>query len=152
MTHTLALARCLGLFALVGAIVSCRGASEPTHYFFAEHFDRGEFTLEGGASTPRPARLDDFTLRSETRRALATPLPSAVSFELLVPQNSMLRFAIAASPMGHPTLLVPVDFAVLIDSGDAQEQIFTGTIRRSQPDQWFPQQVDLSRWRGRTSA
>ena len=149
MTHTLALARCLGLFALVGAIVSCRGASEPTHYFFAEHFDRGEFTLEGGASTPRPARSDVFTLRSETRRALATPLPSAVSFELLVPQNSMLRFAIAASPMGHPTLLVPVDFAVLIDSGDAQEQIFTGTIRRSQPDQWFPQQVDLSRWRGR---
>ncbi len=61
----------------------------------------------------------------------------------------MLRFAIAVSPMGQPTLLVPVDFGVVVDSGDAQEQIFTDTIRRSQPNQWFPQQVDLSRWTGK---
>ena len=150
MTDTLALARWLGLFALVGAIASCRGASEPARYFFAEHFDQGEIALEGGeASAPRPPRWDVFTLRTETRRALATPLPSVVSFQLRVPQNSTLRFAIAASTMGQPTLLVPVRFGVVVDSGDGQEQIFTDTIRRSQPNQWFPQKVDLSRWTGK---
>ena len=51
--------------------------------------------------------------------------------------------------MGQATLLVPVDFTVFVDSGDAQEQIFAGTIRRSEPNRWFPQQVGLSRWRGK---
>ena len=108
MTYALVLARCLGFCALVGAIASCRGASEPAHYFFAEHLDQSDMALDGGeASARRTARLDVFTLRDETRRAVATPLPSAVSFELLVPRDPMLRFAIAASRMGQATLLVP---------------------------------------------
>ena len=37
-----------------------------------------------------------------------------------------------------------------MDDGDGEERLFSETLRRSQPNQWLPRDVDLSRFAGKT--
>jgi len=138
------------VFFLV-ALTGCRGASAPAPYFFLDHLEDAELTLEDAGKNVSEWEVSDvFTFRSETRRALAAPFAARVSFEIQVPPNAALRFAYGASTLGRPDLLTATDFLVLVDEGDGEEQVFSETLRRSQPNHWLPRDVDLSRFAGKT--
>ena len=139
---------------MVGVLAGISGCERPsprndTGFFFVDHLDRAETSRGGAKIEPLSRRLwDRFTFGYETRRALAPPLPSRITFEVQVPTDPVLRFAIAASTMGRPTLLAPVEFRLLVDSGNNKELVFTETVRRSQPNRWFTREADLSPWAG----
>lgn len=118
-------------------------------YFFVDHAQHADVSRGSGA---QPQKLwDHFTFGYTTRRALTPGLPSRIGFELRVPPDPVLRFATAASTMGRSTLLAPVEFRLLVDSGGREKLVFTATVRRSQPNQWTTHEVDLSPWAGSTA-
>lgn len=139
---------------MVGLLAGTAGCERPSpendaSFFFVDHAHRGEISLDSAKTGAFPTKLWGlFTLRGETRRALTQPLPSRVTFQLQVPTDAVLGFAIAASTMGRPTLLAPVEFRLLVDSGDSEELVFADTVRRSQPNRWFARAVDLTPWAG----
>jgi arylsulfatase len=103
-----------------------------------------------------PIRLSDRTsgdvaapveLTDETRRAFTLGLGSRVEFELNLPENPILSFAIGASSRDRPTLLLPVVFRVLVDG----TEVFQEEVRRSQGEKWFPRVVDLGSRGGKTA-
>ena len=78
------------------------------------------------------------------------PMPSALSFEVDVPVDPVLRFAIAVSTVGQPGMPVPVEFRVRVDDGSSapgeEELVFDGVVRRREPNVWLDQEVDLTAW------
>ena len=145
------LAKFASLVFLLVALTSCRGASAPTPYFFLDHLEDAELTLEEAGKNVSAWKLSDvFTFRSETRRALAVPFAARVSFEIRVPPNAALRFAYGASTLGRPNLLTAADFVVLVDEGDGEQRVFSEMLPRSEPNHWLPRDVDLSRFAGKT--
>ena len=141
---------------MVGVLAGISGCERDspgndTTFFFVDHVDRAETSGSEANIEPLSRKLwDRFTFGYETRRALTPPLPSRITFELPLPTDPILRFALAASTMGRPTLLAPVEFRLLVDSGNNKELVFTETVRRSQPNRWFTREVDLSLWAGST--
>ena len=129
--------------AVLVALAGCRAAPEAEPYFFVDHVAEAELSTEG-------IRAETVTLRTETRRALTTPLVSRVSYTVDVPENPAFRFAIGAATGELSSLLVPIGYRIAVDFGDATESVFETTLRRAQADRWFPHEVDLSRWAGRS--
>jgi len=139
------------LLAALAAVAGCEGASprNDASYFFVDHTDGVEVSLTRARPDSRSRKLwDRFTFHYETRRALAPPLPSRLTFDVNVPPGAELQFALAASTMGGPTLLAPVEFRVVVDAGNGEEIIFMETVRRSRPNRWYRREVDLSPWTG----
>lgn len=133
---------------LAATTVCCREATETVPLFFVDRLEQAEIIGERVDDANVEGLWGAVTFRGETRRALTVPFPSRVSFEVTVPPNAVLRFAIGASTMEQPTLLVPLQFGVAVDAGDGEERVFTEKLRRSQPNRWLPREVDLSHWAG----
>ena len=89
------------------------------------------------------------TLRGETRFSLVPPIPSRLSFAVDVPDDAVLRFAIAAATLVDPRFRSPVEFELTIRSEDRQETLFRERLERSQRNRWFDREVDLGPWAGR---
>ena len=89
------------------------------------------------------------TLRDETRLSLMPPSSSRLSFAVDVPDNAVLRFAIAAATLTNPRFRSPVEFELTIRSEDRQETLFRERLERSQRNRWFDRDVDLGPWAGR---
>lgn len=140
------------IFVVLAGASSCgKSASDEAAVFLVEQVRLADTSLEGENGKPfRGKPWGFFTLGGETRRALAPPFPSQVSFELKVPQDPVLRFAIAASTMGRATLSAPVEFRLFVDAGAGRELLLDETVRRAEPNRWLPREVDLSRWTGST--
>lgn len=136
------------LSALVLAVlnVGCRPSTEPSPSFLVDHLEQAHIEVGRDAGLQAGVLSDVITFRGETRRAMPVPFPSRITFDVTLPPNAVLRFAVGASTMEQPTLLVPIEFRVTIDAGDGEERVFAETVRRSQPNRWFPREVDLSRW------
>ena len=86
-------------------------------------------------------------LANETRKALTIDLASSPAFNVDLPDEPILSFAIGASSRDRPTLLLPVVFRVLVDG----TQVFREELRRSQGGEWFPRVADLRPWGGKTA-
>jgi arylsulfatase A-like enzyme len=137
------------LVTLAFGMLGCQLASqeEDSAFFFVDNAHRAKISIDGRVIRNFPRKLrETFTLTGVTRRALAPPLSVRVSFDLEVPPEPVLRFAIGASTMDNPTLLAPVEFLVLVDAEGSETVVFSETVRRSKPNQWFPREVDLSPW------
>ena len=99
--------------------------------------------LQGDISTA-------ITIADETRRALAPPSPSRLTFAVDLPPNPVLRFAIAAATLGgRPTQRSLLEFRIFADVGRGEELCFSRTIERPKRNRWLDHQVDLGQWSGR---
>lgn len=91
-----------------------------------------------------------FTLRDETRIALAPLLPSELRFEVRVPPQAVLRFGMAVLAPNLETIPTRVGFRVHVDTGSERTTVFREEIRRYQPNVWMDKEVALAGWAGRT--
>jgi arylsulfatase A-like enzyme len=89
------------------------------------------------------------TMSGETRRALTPPLPSRLSFDIRVPPDPTLRFAIGSKILGDAVVWPAVDFILSIDTGRDEQVLFEESVRRARPNQWFDREVDLKPWSGK---
>jgi arylsulfatase A-like enzyme len=64
-----------------------------------------------------------------------------------IPPDPVLRFSIAASPLGDDVLSVPVEFILHVDS-EMGGEVFSETVRGSRGDRWLDREADLSAWSG----
>jgi arylsulfatase A-like enzyme len=99
---------------------------------------------EGGRFTS-PVTLDD-----ETRLALKPSLPGRFSFELSVPSEPVLRFAIGVAPAASEGTWPPVEFQVLVAVDGESELVFTESLDHAQAGQWLDREIGLSRWSRRS--
>jgi len=138
------------LACLVGALTGCRDTTAPAPYFFLDHLANAEVPRDAAGTNAAAWELSNvFTFRSETRRALAVPFATRVSFEIRIPPNAALRFAYGASTLDRPNLLAAAEFRLLVDDGAGEQRVFTETLPRSDPNHWLPRDVDLSRFAGK---
>jgi hypothetical protein len=139
-------------FVLVGLLGCGQEADTPyLPYDFVDHIDSARAELnEHRFRSFRPyGRLSSqVTLGLETRKALVPPIPSAFGFDVDVPADPVLRFAIAVSTLGQPNLPVPVAFRVRVEDGEDTSLVFDGAVRRRKPNVWLDQEVDLTPWSG----
>ncbi|MEE9263173.1 MAG: sulfatase [Vicinamibacteria bacterium] len=89
------------------------------------------------------------TMAGETQLSLTPPLPSQLTYEVQIPPNPVLRFAIGAMPLGDDTLNVPVDFLLRVNSEAGEEICFSETVRGSRGDRWLDREADLTPWSGK---
>ncbi len=148
----------LVLSILFGALAlgSCRPKpATPTSYSFAREidealaeFDAVEFRSfrKDGSLTGRVS-MDDF----ESRLSLIPPVPSRLTYEVSIPDEPHLDLGFGVSSFDGELLPAPIDFRLLIDSGDGEETVFQESVRRRFANRWFEPEIDLSRWAGKTA-
>lgn len=134
--------------AVAAAGAGCEPAPQPASHFLIDHVEHADIDGEWTGDADPSEIWDEVTLRGETRRALTPPLASRLSFDATIPSNGVLKFAIGASTRQRPTLLVPIEFGVLVGLEGDEKRVFSKRVLRSQPNRWFVQRVDLSRFAG----
>ena len=149
--------------ALTMALLDCGGGSSPVDtvvpFYFDEHIQQSEAQydeVQFRSFRPSGELTGTVTLSggvggssADTRRSLTPPVPSRFTFEVLVPDNALLQFAIGVLNFGSSTLPASVEFLVRVADGTEEETCFDEMVRRFQPDEWVDQEVDLSRWSGK---
>jgi len=139
--------------AFISAFGCSSGSSERNRpFYFIEHLGKAEGTFDRNQfrSVRRGARLSlPVTLNAETRLSLAPPLPSRLAFDVRIPSNPLLQFAIAVKPLADSKFWPPVEFRVLVETEGEEETLFAEALNRKQRLRWFDREVDVSRWEGR---
>ncbi len=136
---------CAAAIALVyGSGCEERAPARPSRYFLVDHAE------DVGRELPRRKGTQlstSITMADETRRSLVPPIPSRLAFDVEVPVDPVLRFAIGVFPFDEPDLAAAVEFNLYLDAGNGEEEVFAGAVR-ARPNLWFDREVDLSRWQG----
>ena len=136
---------------MLASLFGCSPPSPRNHqaFYFVDHLDTAEaiFDLIQFRSVRKDGLLySPVTMSDETQLSLTPPLPSKLTFTVLVPRDPELRFSIGATRIGEASLPAPVVFRLHIDAGDTPELCFSETIARSRAQVWNYRKVDLSRW------
>ena len=140
--------------ALVSAVIFGCTQTPRDHFrpvFFVARADQAETAFDEAQF--RSFRKDgslsaSITLDGDTRQALIPPLPARIAFDVDVPSEPLLRFAIGASTMGAPVLGAAVEFRLTVSTGGEPETVFIDTVKRATPNEWLEREADLSRWAG----
>ena len=144
-------------FAWVGVLLwaACERSPSPqsSAIFLAERLDDADKGAE--AASLSEFRSMPWTLDNETRLSVVTPLASRVSYSVSLPDDPVLKFAIALFPLGNPEsttwdTLRTAEFRVDVESGGARETVFTAPVRRHEAGKWIDYTLDLGRFAGRT--
>jgi arylsulfatase A-like enzyme len=154
MAHTVARVVSILLApAYIAAFGCSSGSSERNRpIYLIDHLEHAEgtFNQKQFLSFRKNASLSlSITFDGETRLSLAPPLPSRFAFDVRIPSNPVLRFAIAMSPLGDSKVWPPVEFRVLADTEGEEEPLFTETLNRTQARRWLDREIDLAPWEGR---
>lgn len=144
--------RLAGFAALV--FVSCRVAPPPS-FSFAREVDRAkaEFDKVQFRSFRKDGRLTAQVSmdKVESRLSLVPPVPSRLTYEVSIPEEPRLDLSFGVSNFDAEPLPAPIEFRLLIDSGDGEEVVFGETVRRRFANRWFEPTIDLSRWAGKSA-
>ena len=130
----------------------CGSQPPSSPVFLIDHVDESQATYNRKQfrSVREDTRLSlSLNLADETRRTIAPPLPSRLSFEEQIPAEGVLRFAIALNPLGDSKFWPPVEFRVLAETDGQTETLFAETLNRTQAGSWLDREVDLAKWEGR---
>ncbi len=130
---------------LLGSSCGEREPPSPSRYFFVDHTENVGRELSLRRSTQLSTSI---TMADETRRSLVPPIPSRLEFDVEVPVDPVLRFAIGVFTFGEPGLAAAVEFNLQLDAGGNQEEVFAGVVGRARPNLWLDHEVELSRWQG----
>ena len=141
--------RSVACAAVVAFLSGCdRGEfapAEPSRYFFVDH---AEDAVRELPLRQRTQLSTSITMADETRRSLVPPTPSRLTFDVDVPVDAMLRFAIGVFTFDAPGLAAAVEFNLYVDAGSGEAEVFAGVVGRARPNLWFDREVDLLRWQG----
>ena len=120
-------------------------------FFFTDHVGRAEadYDRDRFLSVRKDGLLSaPITLQAETRISLTPPLPSRLSFTVQLPQQPILRYAIAVKTLGDPDDWAAVEFRLSVTGGAEMRTVFVEGVDRSRPNRWMDRQVDLAPWSG----
>ena len=106
-------------------------------------YDRREL----GALREQPHSWAPVTLSDETRRGFAATLNPGLSLTVNVPSQPSLRLAIAVATLDNEHWS-PMQFRILLDTGEKQSVVFTETVARRDRNRWLPREIDLGPWAG----
>jgi arylsulfatase A-like enzyme len=141
--------RLAGCAALVFA--SCQAAPPPS-FFFARQADEAEaeFDPVQFRSFRKDGRLTAQVSMDDvlSRFSLVPPIPSRLTYEVSIPEEPRFDLAFGVSSFDEEVLPAPIEFRILIDSGDGEEVVFRDAVRRRFANRWFEPAVDLGRWAG----
>jgi len=144
--------RLAGGAALV--FVSCQAAPPPS-FSFAREVDKAEaeFDPVQFRSFRKDGRLTAQVSMDEveSRFSLVPPVPSRLTYEVKIPEEPHLDLGFGVSSFDEEALPAPIEFRLLIDSGDGEEVVFQEAVRRRFANRWFEPTVDLSRWAGKSA-
>ncbi len=134
-------------------LFSCRTKPpewEPPFYFADHvHSSPATFNRAGLPSLREDAILSArVTLGDETRLSLVPPMPGRLSFELEIPRQPILRFAIAVATLAKPRFRSPVEFTLTVQGDGRQETLFQERVDRPKRNRWLDREVDLGSWVG----
>jgi arylsulfatase A-like enzyme len=140
---------------VAAALSACQPEKRPppASFFFAHHiddaaaeFDDAQFrSFRKDGTLVTTVTLGDLQEISESRLALIPPLPSRLSYRVVVPEGGRLDFEVGVQVLGEENLPAPVVFAIDVDG----ESVFEETIRRRFGNQWLRRHVDLETYGGR---
>jgi arylsulfatase A-like enzyme len=114
--------------------------------------DRAAVVAEDAGDPIRAGRLEPGeTLRGAgARPALVTPPPARVRWQVAVPADAALRFAVAvAGDRRRDPARRGVRFAVTVGDREVWRRVVDPAATR-RDRRWFEERVDLERWAGRT--
>lgn len=89
------------------------------------------------------------TMEGRTLLSLTPPVPSSISFDVLVPRDPGFRFSTGAPSLGDEKLRSSVLFEVHVENEGEPVLVFSDLLRRRAPNQWRDHEVDLTPWAGK---
>ena len=148
--------RPLALYAVAAQVfASCQAAPPPSSFSFTREIDeaKAEFdpvqfrSFRKDGRFTAPVSMD----RVESRFSLVPPVPSRLTYEVSIPAEPRLDLGFGVSNFDEEALPAPIEFRILIDSGEGEEVAFQQTVRRRFANRWFEPAIDLGRWAGKTA-
>jgi hypothetical protein len=130
------------IVAAAGWFVFRRGSAERVDLL--AHYEQAE--KRGGTFS-----VSDVTLAGETKRAIATPVNSRITFHVRVPDDGWLKLSLGVKPEAWTIEGNGVYFYAGVSDGRAFEQLFNQTVNPfANPSErrWIPVTVDLSAYAG----
>ncbi len=88
------------------------------------------------------------TLDSETRVCLVPTFGSPLGFDVEIPSDPVLRFAVAVATPDASRFNGPVGFRISVETEAGKEDIFSENIGPLRANQWIDQAVPLTHWAG----
>jgi len=83
-------------------------------------------------------------LRDEARPAITGSLGSKLTFNAPVPDQPVLRFAIAVTALSSEAPRGPVRFRVTLETREGREVVFDELVKRRRRGRWLRREVDLA--------
>jgi len=148
--------RALLLSILFGAlaVAACRSPPPPPSFSFARQVEKAEaeFDPVQFRSFRKDGRLTAQISMDEveSRFSLVPPIPSRLTYEVSIPEEPRFDLGFGVSSFDGEALPAPIEFRLLIDSGNGEEIVFQEAVRRRFANRWFEPAIDLSRWAGKS--
>jgi hypothetical protein len=101
--------------------------------------------------SPEAFQLLDATLAGETKKAIAAPPNSRLTFHVRVPDDGWLRVSLGMKPESWDKEGNGVYFFAGVSDGKSFEQLFTQTVnpfKNATERRWIPVSVDLAAYAG----
>ncbi|HEX6463905.1 MAG TPA: hypothetical protein VFZ98_05610 [Vicinamibacterales bacterium] len=122
------------------------------HRRSAEHVDLIPM-FDQATKQPSPAgfQVVDATLAGDTKKAIATPPNSRITFHVRVPDDGWLRLSLGMKPESWDKEGNGVYFFAGVSDGKSFEELFTQTVnpfKNAAERRWIPVSVDLSAYAG----
>jgi hypothetical protein len=130
------------IVAAAGWFVFRRGSAERVDLL--AQYDQAE--KKGGTFS-----VVDVTLAGETKRAIATPVNSRITFHVRVPDDGWLKLSLGVKPEAWTIEGNGVYFYAGVSDGRAFEKLFDQTVNpfaNASERRWIPVTVDLSAYAG----
>jgi arylsulfatase A-like enzyme len=139
---------------LAAALAACeRGGSDSKASALAREIGAARVSYDEVAfrSIRKDGQLaSQVTMEGRTLLSLTPPVPSSIEFDVDVPKDPVLRFAIGAPSLGDDALPSSVELQVLVEEKSDAQVIFSGLLRRRAFDRWQDYEVDLTPWAGKS--
>ncbi len=92
---------------------------------------------------------ESVVLHGESRRSIAAPIPSEVSFPVELPRNAELSFS-AALLTERRVPRARVDFRVELSADGRDVEVYRREVRAGEENQWLDARVNLGAWSGKS--
>src|SRR3989304_3466112 len=138
---TMAVARRLALLVLISicaALAVVWLGRTPPAYRLTDHFPPTPQPEDGSLSGPVP-------LDGETRLSLPPPLPAGLDFDLTLPAQPSLQFAVGIQSEREVSR-AKVELEVTVESEGEETVVYRETFRSFQLNRWYPRRGDLNPW------
>ena len=130
--------------SLIGCSPDVDYPEEPLYRFF-DNFDRGRATTQSKSKT---FAEEGYGFKTDVRNAICCPVPGKMEFNLTVPRQAVLAFAIGISPESKVKAGKDVTFRIsLKPRGSSAVELFSKELGSADGEEkWLDEKLDLSRF------